>query len=65
MTNTEKHIDFILKDLKSRGEIRVSKITFFGAIYSCKVKQEGSKRAKTVTYSGAENVLKGYRPIKI
>jgi hypothetical protein len=28
MTNTEKHIDFILKDLKSRGEIRVSKITF-------------------------------------
>lgn len=61
----EQHIDFIKKDLKERGEIPTSNITFFGAIYSLKVKKEGDKRAKTVTYSAAKNVLKGYRTISV
>lgn len=61
----EQHIDFIKKDLKERGETPTSDITFFGAIYSLKVKKEGDKRAKTVTYSAAQNVLSGYRAISV
>ena len=61
----EKHIEFITKDLKERGETPISNITFFGAIYSLKVKKEGGKRAKTVTYSAAQNVLSGYRAIPV
>lgn len=61
----EQHIDFIRKDLKKRGEIPTSNITFFGAIYSLKVKKEEDKRAKTVTYSAAQNALRGYRAISV
>lgn len=62
----EQHIDFIKKDLKERGETPTSDITFFGAIYSLKVKKEGDKRAKTVIYSAyAQNVLSGYRAISV
>ena len=59
----EKHILFITKDLNKRGEVQTSDITFFGSIYSLKVKKEGDKRAKTVVYSASQNVLSGYRPI--
>lgn len=59
----EQHVEFIKNDLKKRGEKPTSGITFMGAIYQLKVKKEGAKRNKTVTYSGAKNVLKGYRPI--
>ena len=61
----EQHIEFIRKDLKERGETPTSKVTFFGAIYELKVKKEGDKRAKTVTYSAAQNVLDGYRAISL
>ena len=56
-------IDFIRKDLETRGEKPTSKVTFFGALFSLKVKKEGDKRAKTATYSAAKNVLPGYREI--
>lgn len=59
----EKHISFIEKDLKERGETQTSKIRFLGMIYSLRVKKEGDTRAKTVTYSAAQNVLSGYRTI--
>lgn len=59
----ENHIEFIKKDLEARGEKPTSKVTFFGAIYSLKVKKEGDERAKTVTYSAAKKVLPGYREI--
>lgn len=58
-----KHIRFIQEDTKQRGETIVSGIIFMGALYQCSVKKEGSKRAKTVDYSAAENVIKGYRKI--
>lgn len=61
----EKHIEFIIKDLKEKGEVATSKVTFFGALYMLKVKKEGDKRAKTVTYSAAQNVLSGYRAISL
>jgi hypothetical protein len=61
----EQHIEFIRKDLKERGEVPTSKCTFFGALYMLKVKKEGDKRAKKVTYSAAKNVLSGYRAILV
>lgn len=61
----QKHIDFILADTKERGENITSDITFFGALYQVKVKKEGDKRSKTINYSAAENVMNGYRPIRV
>lgn len=61
----EKHIEFIANDLKERGEKPTSKVLFFGALYFVKVKKEGDKRAKSVTYSAAKIVLEGFRPIEI
>lgn len=61
----EKHIEFIQKDTKEKGEIITSDITFFGALYQCKVKKDGDKRSKTVNYSAAESVMNGYRAIKV
>jgi len=61
----KQHIEFIVKDLKEKGETATSSINIFGALYTLKVKKEGDKRAKTVTYSAAQNVLDGYRAIVI
>lgn len=61
----QKHIDFIKKDLKERGEVPVSDVTFLGALYFFKVKKEGSKRARSVTYSAAKTLLRWYRPISV
>lgn len=65
MIMREQHFEYIIKDLKERGEIQISDIMFFGSIYSLKVKKEGNKRAKTVTYSAAKDVIAGYRAILI
>lgn len=61
----QQHIDFIIKDTKERGETITSSITFFGALYQCKVKTENEKRSKTVNYSAADKVMAGYRSINI
>lgn len=58
-----QHLKFIEKDTNERGETIVSDITFIGALYHLKVKKEGDKRAKTIKYSAAESVMKGYRAI--
>ncbi|GEM_PF-3358530 len=58
-----QHLKFIEKDTEERGEKIISDITFLGALYHLKVKKEGDKRAKTVKYSAAEKVMKGYRAI--
>lgn len=60
-----KCIEFIRKDLEVRGEKPVSKVTFFGALFSLKVKKDGDKRGKTVTYSAAKRVIDGYREITL
>lgn len=60
----KKHIEFIESDTKERGETIVSDITFFAAIYECRVKKEGEKKSKSVMYSAAESVMDGYREIK-
>jgi hypothetical protein len=61
----QKHIDFIESDTKERGEEIVSDISFFAAIYQCKVKKEGDKKSKTVVYSAAQSVMAGYRKINV
>lgn len=61
----QQHLGFITEDLKQRGETPFSSITFFGALYQLKVMKEGEKVSKTVTYSAAERLLKGYRKIQI
>lgn len=61
----ENHIDFIEKDTGQRGESIVSDIQFFGAIYSCRVKKDGEKRSKSVSYSAASSVMSGYRKITL
>lgn len=63
MNIREKHIEFIKEDTKKRGETITSDITFFGALYQCKVKTEKSTRNKTINYSAAESVMRGYRAI--
>ena len=59
----KKHIEFIESDTKERGETIVSYITFFAAIYQCRVKKEGDKKSKSVMYSAAEEIMDGYRQI--
>ena len=61
----QQHIDFIIKDTKERGETITSDITFFAALYQCKVKTENSKRSKGVWYSAAIDVMEGYRKIDV
>lgn len=61
----DKCFDFIKQDLVTRNETPTSDVIVFGALFTFKVKTPESKRAKTVTYSAAVNVLKGYRPIKL
>jgi len=61
----DKHIEFIMNDTKERGETIVSNIRFAGALYQLKVKIDGSERRKTVDYSAAAQVMKGYREIKV
>lgn len=61
----KKHFEFIENDTKERGETIVSDITFFAAIYECRVKKEGEKKSRSVMYSAAENVMDGYREIKV
>lgn len=61
----QQHIDFIIKDTQERGETITSDITFFGALYQCKVKTENAKRSKKANYSAAENVMQGYREIRV
>lgn len=61
----DKHIDFILKDIYSRGEILTSEIIYVMALYQCKVKKDGAKRSIKVNYSAAESIMKGYRKITI
>jgi hypothetical protein len=60
----KNHFDFIENDTKQRGEIIVSDITFFGALYECRVKKQEQKKSKSVMYSAAESVMNGYRSIK-
>jgi hypothetical protein len=65
MTDRVKHIKFILNDTKQRGEqITSDDINFFGALYFLKVKKEGNKRSKSIVYSAATTIQKGYREIK-
>lgn len=58
----KKCIEFIESDTETRGEEFVS-LQFMGAIFMVKVKVDGKR--KTVHYSGAKNVLDGYRKIEI
>ena len=61
--NRDEHIEFIESDTKERGETIVSDITFFAAIYECRVKKAGEKKSKSVMYSAAQSVMNGYRAI--
>lgn len=56
--------EYIAKDLDRRGETYVPKSgCFMGALVFMKVKTPDRKRAKRVVYSGAINILPGYREL--
>lgn len=61
----QKHIEFIEKDTKERGETIVSDIVFLGKIYETKVKIEGRKSRKTVSYTAGTPINSKYREIQI
>lgn len=61
----ESHIDFIKQDTQKRGEIIISEIVFFGALYQLDVQNKTTGEITTIDYSAADNVMDGYRKIEV
>lgn len=56
--------EYIAKDLHRRGETVVPKSVYrMAALIFMKVKTPDRQRAKKVVYSGAANILPGYREL--